>query len=141
VHRDQVPARRRRHRSWHHDQALKYLRRSTSGTAGNGLSITAKYMRGAAGIDLGTTIKYLRRSKSAAVNNGLGIIGPSVFFAIFFAKKWHFFGQREVQRKNGTILGRPGIRFAAQKIITKGANISRKLVAQELSQVKLILSP
>jgi hypothetical protein len=29
--------------------------------------------------------------------------------------------------KNGTVLGRPGIRFAAPNIITKGAKISRKL--------------
>jgi hypothetical protein len=36
---------------------MKYLRRSTSGTAGNGLC---------------TTAKYLRRITTAAVNNGLG---------------------------------------------------------------------
>jgi hypothetical protein len=28
--------------------------------------------------------------------------------------------------KNGTVLGRPGIRFEAPNIITKGAKISRK---------------
>jgi hypothetical protein len=35
----------------------KYLRRTASGTAGNGL---------------GTTINYLRRTTSAAAGNGLG---------------------------------------------------------------------
>jgi hypothetical protein len=30
-----------------------------------------KYMRGAGGIGLGTTIKYLQRTTSAAANNGL----------------------------------------------------------------------
>jgi hypothetical protein len=33
---------------------------------------TVKYLRGAAGIGLGTTAKYLRRTTSAAANNGLG---------------------------------------------------------------------
>jgi hypothetical protein len=33
---------------------------------------TAKYLSGAAGIGLGTTIKYLRRATSAAAINGLG---------------------------------------------------------------------
>jgi hypothetical protein len=33
---------------------------------------TLKYLRGAAGIGLGTTIKNLRRTTSAAANNGLG---------------------------------------------------------------------
>jgi hypothetical protein len=42
-----------------------------SGAAGNALYIKIKYMRGGAGIDLGTTIKYVRRTTSAAVNNGL----------------------------------------------------------------------
>jgi hypothetical protein len=32
---------------------------------------TIKYLRGAAGIGLGTTIKYLRRATSAAANSGL----------------------------------------------------------------------
>ena len=49
-----------------------YMQRTTSGTAGNGLYITIKYMRGAAGIDLGTTIKHLRRTTSGAAGNGLG---------------------------------------------------------------------
>jgi hypothetical protein len=31
-----------------------------------------KYLRGAAGIGLGTTIRYLRRATSAAANNGMG---------------------------------------------------------------------
>jgi hypothetical protein len=48
-----------------------YMQRSTSGAAGNGLRNTIKYMRGTAGIGLGTTIKYLRRATSAAANNGL----------------------------------------------------------------------
>jgi hypothetical protein len=36
-----------------------YMQLTTSGTAGNGLYTTIKYMRGAAGIGLGTTIKDL----------------------------------------------------------------------------------
>jgi hypothetical protein len=47
---------------------IKYLRRTTSGAAGNGMSTTIKYLRrttrGAAGNGLGTTIKYLRRTTS-----------------------------------------------------------------------------
>jgi hypothetical protein len=65
----------------------KYLRRTTSGATGNGLSTTIKYLRGAAGtglgttpnslcgaagIGLGTTIKYLRRSTSGAAGIGQG---------------------------------------------------------------------
>jgi hypothetical protein len=50
----------------------KYLRRSTSDAAGNGLCTTMKYLSGAAGIGLGTTIKYLRRTTSAAANSDLG---------------------------------------------------------------------
>jgi hypothetical protein len=50
----------------------KYLRHTTSGTAGNGLGTTIKYLRGTAGIDLGTTAKYLRRTMSAAATNCLG---------------------------------------------------------------------
>jgi hypothetical protein len=34
-----------------------YLRRATSGAAGNGLCTTIKFLRGAAGIGLSTTIK------------------------------------------------------------------------------------
>jgi hypothetical protein len=37
----------------------KYLRRSASGAAGNGLCTTIKYLRGATGVGLGTTIQYL----------------------------------------------------------------------------------
>ena len=48
------------------------LRRTTSGAAGNGFCTTAKYLRGAADIGLGTTISYLRRTTSAAAGNGLG---------------------------------------------------------------------
>jgi hypothetical protein len=33
---------------------------------------TIKYLRGAAGIGLGTTVKYLRRTTSATVGGGLG---------------------------------------------------------------------
>jgi hypothetical protein len=47
------------------------MQRTTSGAAGNGLYTTAKYMRGAAGIDLGTTIKHLRRTTSGTAGNGL----------------------------------------------------------------------
>jgi hypothetical protein len=35
------------------------------------LFITATYLRGAAGVGLGTAIKYLRRTTSAAAGNGL----------------------------------------------------------------------
>jgi hypothetical protein len=48
-----------------------YMQRATSGAADNGLHITIKYMRGAAGIGLGITIKYLQRAASAAANSGL----------------------------------------------------------------------
>jgi hypothetical protein len=47
------------------------MQRTTSGAAGNGLYTTIMYMRGAAGIGLGTRIKYLRRTTSSAANNGL----------------------------------------------------------------------
>ena len=46
-----------------------YMQRTTSGAAG--LYTTIKYMHGASGIGLGTTIKYLRRTTSAAANKGL----------------------------------------------------------------------
>jgi hypothetical protein len=36
-----------------------YMQRTTSGAAGNGLYNTIKYMRGASGIGMGTTIKHL----------------------------------------------------------------------------------
>jgi|AntAceMinimDraft_5_1070358.scaffolds.fasta_scaffold250575_1 hypothetical protein len=36
---------------------ITYQRRSTSGAVGDGPGTTAKYLRGAADIDLGTTIK------------------------------------------------------------------------------------
>jgi hypothetical protein len=49
-----------------------YMQRTTSGTAGNGLYATIKFMRGAAGIGLDTTIKHLRRTTSGAAGNGLG---------------------------------------------------------------------
>jgi hypothetical protein len=48
-----------------------YMKCTTSGATSNGLYTTIKYMRGAAGIGLGTTAKYLRRTTSAAANNGL----------------------------------------------------------------------
>jgi hypothetical protein len=49
-----------------------YMQRTTSSAACNGLHTTIKYMRGAAGIDLGTTIKHLRRTTSGAAGNGVG---------------------------------------------------------------------
>jgi hypothetical protein len=48
------------------------MQRTTSGAAGNGLYTSIKYMRGASGIGMGTTIKNLRRTKSGAAGNGLG---------------------------------------------------------------------
>jgi hypothetical protein len=39
---------------------IKFLRRTTSGTAGNGLGTAINYLRGAAGIGLGTMIKYVQ---------------------------------------------------------------------------------
>jgi hypothetical protein len=42
---------------------IKYLRQTTA--AGNPLAATTKYLRGAAGIGLGTTTKYLRQTTSA----------------------------------------------------------------------------
>jgi hypothetical protein len=39
-----------------------YMQRTTSGAAGNGLYNTIKYMRGAAGIGLGTTICDAQRA-------------------------------------------------------------------------------
>jgi hypothetical protein len=47
------------------------MQHTTSCVAGNGLCTTTKYLRGAAGIGLGTTIKDLRRTISAAANSGL----------------------------------------------------------------------
>jgi hypothetical protein len=51
-------------------------------------------------------------------------LGPSEFFAIFFAKI-SFLGSAKCN-ENGTILGRPGARFAAPNVISKGAQISRQ---------------
>jgi hypothetical protein len=51
---------------------MKYLRRTTSAAAGNGLGTTMKSLHGAAGFGLGTTIKYLRRATGASANYGLG---------------------------------------------------------------------
>jgi hypothetical protein len=51
---------------------IKYLRRSTSGTAGNRMRTTIKCLRGAAGIGLGTATKYLRCATNAAAGNGMG---------------------------------------------------------------------
>ena len=48
-----------------------YMQRTTSGAAGNGLYTTIKYMRGASGIGMGTTIKDLRCTTSGAAGNGL----------------------------------------------------------------------
>ena len=47
-----------------------YMQRTTSAAAGNGLYTIIKYMLGAAGISLGTTIKYLRRTTSAGELDG-----------------------------------------------------------------------
>jgi hypothetical protein len=49
-----------------------YMQRTTSGAAGNGLYTTIKYMRGASGIGMGTTIIHLRCTTSGAAGNGLG---------------------------------------------------------------------
>jgi hypothetical protein len=51
---------------------IKYLRRTTSGAAGNGLEATIKYPRGITGIGLSMTIKYLRRTARSAACSGLG---------------------------------------------------------------------
>jgi hypothetical protein len=48
------------------------MQRATRGAVGNGLYTTIKYMCGAAGIDLGTTITHLQRTTSGAAKNGLG---------------------------------------------------------------------
>jgi hypothetical protein len=55
-----------------HQATNKYLRRSTSGAADNGLCTTTEFLRCAAGIGLGTTFRYLRRTTSAAAGSGLG---------------------------------------------------------------------
>ena len=59
-----------RNRSWHneHVHATHNERRR-----GNGLYTMIKYMRGAAGNSLGTTIKHLRRTTSGAAGNGLSV--------------------------------------------------------------------
>ena len=49
-----------------------YMQRTTSGAASNGLYTTIKYMCGASGIGMGTTIKHLRRATSVAAGKGLG---------------------------------------------------------------------
>ena len=49
-----------------------YMQRTTSGVAGNGLYTTIKYMRGASGVGMGTTIIHLRYTTSGAAGNGLG---------------------------------------------------------------------
>jgi hypothetical protein len=41
---------------------IKYLRRTTSRAAGNGLDTTIMILRGAAGNGIAATIKYLRRT-------------------------------------------------------------------------------
>ena len=52
---------------------MKYLRRTTSANVGNGLGTTINNLRGAARIDLRTTIKSSRRTTSAAAGNDLAI--------------------------------------------------------------------
>jgi hypothetical protein len=66
---DQVPEfqNERRH-GQRPGETIKYLRCTTSGTAGNGLGTTINYLLAAAGIGLGTTIKFLR----GAAGIGLG---------------------------------------------------------------------
>jgi hypothetical protein len=53
---------------------IQHLRRATSGDAGIGRGITAKYLgrttSAAAGNGLGTTAKYLRRTTSDAAGSG-----------------------------------------------------------------------
>jgi hypothetical protein len=51
---------------------VKYLGRTTSAAAGNGLGTAINYLRGTARIGLGTSIKFLRCTTSAAAGNGLG---------------------------------------------------------------------
>jgi hypothetical protein len=51
---------------------VKYLRRSASGAAMNGLDTTANYLRGAVGVGLGTTAKSLRCTTSVAAGSALG---------------------------------------------------------------------
>jgi hypothetical protein len=82
---------------------IKYLRRSTSCAAGNGVFTTTKYLRGAAGNGLGPTTKYLRRTTSAAVGNGLGL-GTTAKYLVNrnagagtpgprpkYTRAWHYF--------------------------------------------------
>jgi hypothetical protein len=72
-HHDQVPAaHNERRRGQRPGAAIKYLRCTTSGAAGNGLGKTITYLLGNAGNCLGTTAKYLRCTTSAAASNGLG---------------------------------------------------------------------
>jgi hypothetical protein len=61
-----------------------YMQHTTSGAAGNSLHTTIKYMRGAGGIGLGTTIKYLQRARSAAANNGLSTTVKSLVNCTIF---------------------------------------------------------
>jgi hypothetical protein len=42
-----------------------YMQRTTSGAAGNGLYTTIKYMRGASGIGMGTTISSCDAQRAA----------------------------------------------------------------------------
>jgi hypothetical protein len=49
-----------------------YMQRTTSAAVGNGLYTTIKYMRGASGIGMGTTIKHVRCTTSGAAENGMG---------------------------------------------------------------------
>jgi hypothetical protein len=49
-----------------------YMQRTASGAAGNGLYTTIKYMRGASGIGMGTTIMNLRRTTSGAAGKRPG---------------------------------------------------------------------
>jgi hypothetical protein len=62
----------RRHRPCLAPRPCTYTAQRAALAAGNGLYITIKYMRGASGIGMGTTIKHLRRTTSGAAGNGLG---------------------------------------------------------------------
>ena len=61
-----------------------YMQRTTSGAARNDLYTTIKYMRGASGIGMGTTIIHLRCTTSGAANNGMSTtINPPCSAASF----------------------------------------------------------
>jgi|AntAceMinimDraft_5_1070358.scaffolds.fasta_scaffold213456_1 hypothetical protein len=69
------------------------LRRTTSGATGNDLSISIRYLRGAAGIGLGTTIRFVLHTASSAAGNGLG---STIKYLRRFKER--LFGQRHGHR-------------------------------------------